>query len=81
MIYGSNFIEAWVPAFTVGLIATAVGLDRDRAFYPTVSIVIANTWVPYDSSRPRVSSTAATAGPTWPNSSRDVVGDFKIGFL
>ena len=27
-------------AFTVGLMATAVGLDRDRAFYPTVTIVI-----------------------------------------
>ena len=29
-------------AFTVGLMATAVGLDRDRAFYPTVTIVIAS---------------------------------------
>ena len=28
-------------AFAVGLFATAVGLDRDRAFYPTVMIVIA----------------------------------------
>ena len=28
-------------ALTVGLMATAVGLDRDRAFYPTVAIVIA----------------------------------------
>ena len=28
-------------AFAVGLFATAVGLDRDRAFYPTVTIVIA----------------------------------------
>lgn len=28
-------------AFAVGLMATAVGLDRDRAFYPTVTIVIA----------------------------------------
>jgi hypothetical protein len=29
-------------AVTVGLMATAVGLDRDRAFYPTVTIVIAS---------------------------------------
>ena len=28
-------------ALAVGLFATAVGLDRDRAFYPTVTIVIA----------------------------------------
>jgi len=29
-------------AFAVGLLATATGLDRDRAFYPTVAIVIAS---------------------------------------
>jgi hypothetical protein len=29
-------------AFVVGLFATAIGLDRDRAFYPTVTIVIAS---------------------------------------
>jgi hypothetical protein len=29
-------------AFAAGLLATAVGLDRDRAFYPTVTIVIAS---------------------------------------
>src|SRR5512136_1077759 len=29
-------------ALTVGLFATATGLDRDRAFYPTVTIVIAS---------------------------------------
>ena len=29
-------------AFTVGLMARAVGLDRDRALYPTVTIVIAS---------------------------------------
>jgi hypothetical protein len=29
-------------ALAVGLLATAVGLDRDRAFYPTVTIVIAS---------------------------------------
>jgi hypothetical protein len=29
-------------AFTLGLMATAVGFDRDRAFYPTVTIVIAS---------------------------------------
>src|SRR5262249_9962729 len=26
----------------VGLFATAVGLDRDRAFYPTVAIIVAS---------------------------------------
>jgi len=31
-------------AFAVGLFATAVGLDRDRAFYPTVMIVIASLY-------------------------------------
>ena len=31
-------------AFAVGLMATAVGLDRDRAFYPTVTIVIASLY-------------------------------------
>jgi hypothetical protein len=31
-------------ALTVGLMATAVGLDRDRAFYPTVTIVIASIY-------------------------------------
>ena len=29
-------------AFVVGLFATVSGLDRDRAFYPTVAIVIAS---------------------------------------
>jgi hypothetical protein len=29
-------------AVAVGLMATAVGLDRDRAFYPTVTIVVAS---------------------------------------
>jgi hypothetical protein len=29
-------------AFAVGLFATMSGLDRDRAFYPTVTIVIAS---------------------------------------
>lgn len=31
-----------ILALAVGLMATAVGLDRDRAFYPTVMIVIAS---------------------------------------
>jgi hypothetical protein len=34
-----------VLAIVVGLFATAVGLDRDRAFYPTVMIVIALLYV------------------------------------
>lgn len=29
-------------ALAVGLFATAIGLDRDRAFYPTVTIVVAS---------------------------------------
>src|SRR5512143_2467999 len=29
-------------AFAVGVFATASGLDRDRAFYPTVAIVVAS---------------------------------------
>lgn len=32
-------------AAAVGLVATIVGLDRDRAFYPTVTIVIASYYV------------------------------------
>ena len=31
-------------AFAVGLFATVVRLDRDRAFYPTVAIVIASLY-------------------------------------
>lgn len=31
-------------AIAVGLFATVVGLDRDRAFYPTVTIVIASLY-------------------------------------
>ena len=31
-------------AFVVDLFATVVGLDRDRAFYPTVTIVIASLY-------------------------------------
>ena len=29
-------------ALAVGISATSLGLDRDRAFYPTVTIVIAS---------------------------------------
>jgi ethanolamine utilization microcompartment shell protein EutS len=31
-------------ACAVGLMATAVGLDRDRAFYPTVTLVVASLY-------------------------------------
>ncbi len=34
-----------VLAAAVGLLATIVGFDRDRAFYPTVMIVIASYYV------------------------------------
>ena len=33
-----------VLALAVGLFATASGLDRDRAFYTTVTIVVASYW-------------------------------------
>ena len=35
------FVGAFL-ALAVGLMATTVGLDRDRAFYPTVMMVIAS---------------------------------------
>lgn len=35
------FLVGALLAFAVGLFATATCLDRDRAFYPTVTIVIA----------------------------------------
>ena len=31
-----------VLAFAVGLLTTAIGVDRDRAFYPTMTIVSAS---------------------------------------
>ena len=34
-----------VLALAVGVLATVVGFDRDRAFYPTVMIVIASYYV------------------------------------
>ena len=34
-----------VLAISVGLFATVVGLDRDRAFYPVVTIVVASYYV------------------------------------
>jgi len=36
------FLIGAVLALTVGLSATYIGLDRDRAFYPSVMIVIAS---------------------------------------
>ena len=36
------FLVGAVLALSVGLFATFFGLDRDRAFYPTVTIVIAS---------------------------------------
>ena len=40
-----SFIIGAVLAAAVGLLATIVGFDRDRAFYPTVMIVIASYYV------------------------------------
>jgi len=37
-----EFLIGAVLALSVGLFATFIGLDRDRAFYPTVMIVIAS---------------------------------------
>jgi hypothetical protein len=37
-----EFLVGAVLALSVGLFATFLGLDRDRAFYPTVMIVIAS---------------------------------------
>jgi hypothetical protein len=37
-----EFVIGVVLAVSVGLLATFSGLDRDRAFYPTVMIVIAS---------------------------------------
>ena len=34
-------------ALAVGLMATVVGLDRERSFYPTVTIVVASYYVLY----------------------------------
>jgi dipeptide/tripeptide permease len=36
-----EFLIGTVLALSIGLLATVTGLDRDRAFYPTVMIVIA----------------------------------------
>jgi hypothetical protein len=36
-----------VLALVVGLMATVVGLDRERSFYPTVTIVVASYYVLY----------------------------------
>jgi hypothetical protein len=39
------FIVGALLAIAVGLFATGLGLDRDRAFYPTVMIVIAVVYI------------------------------------
>lgn len=39
------FITGSVLALSVGLLATFIGFDRERAFYPTVMIVIASYYV------------------------------------
>ena len=41
MEHGTALLVGAVLALAVGLMATFTGLDRDRAFYPTVMIVIA----------------------------------------
>mgnify|MGYP003347563406 CR=1 FL=1 len=40
-----EFIIGLALAIAVGLFATATGLDRDRSFYPTITIVIAGLYV------------------------------------
>ena len=39
-----EFLIGAVLALSIGLFATLIGLDRDRAFYPTVMLVIASTY-------------------------------------
>lgn len=39
------YLAGIAVAFTVSIIATLVGLDRDRAFYPTLVVVIASYYV------------------------------------
>jgi hypothetical protein len=39
------FLVGAVLAFAVGLFATGLGLDRDRAFYPVVAMVVATYYV------------------------------------
>jgi hypothetical protein len=52
-------------AFAVGLFATGLGLDRDRAFYPVVTIVIASYYALFavmaDSARALVLESAVGA--------------------
>src|SRR5262245_58390417 len=52
-------------ALAVGVFATVVGLDRDRAFYPTVAIVVASYYALFavmgGSTRPLVLECAAGA--------------------
>ena len=40
-----EFVVGLTLAIAVGLFATAVGLDKDRSFYPTIMIVIAALYV------------------------------------
>ncbi len=40
-----DYVIGAALAAAVGLLATVVGFDRDRAFYPTVMIVIASYYV------------------------------------
>lgn len=40
-----TYLIGIILALAVGLLATVVGFDRDRAFYPTVMIVIAAYYV------------------------------------
>lgn len=37
-----TFLVGMILALSIGLLASLIGLDRDRAFYPTVIIVIAS---------------------------------------
>ena len=43
-----DFLIGVVLALTVGLSATFIRLDRDRAFYPTVMIVIASYYALFE---------------------------------
>lgn len=57
-----DYLIGVVLAAVVGLLATVVGFDRDRAFYPTVMIVIASYYVLFAVSGGSVTAIGIEAG-------------------
>ena len=58
-------------AIAVGLMATGTGLDRDRAFYPVVTIVVASIPIPRNPRRSNVDP-RRTVHPECPRSALPV---------